>query len=115
MFGHAKSQAVILRCFTKQANDVFLRPHLNGVPTRVLSIPETKVVMMHAHADEVSSACVFVETNEIVRIKFVCFPGLDYILETELGGVPIRLHMMFVLPLSFEIHAARVPVAILSR
>src|ERR1700682_6657103 len=68
---------------------------------------------MHAHADKVLRARLFVETDQIVRVELVGFPGLDHCLEAKLRGMAVSLNVMFVLPFSFYIHAARVPVAVL--
>jgi hypothetical protein len=83
MFGHAKLQPVFLRRFAKQTHDVFLWSHRHRVPVRMFLIPETKVVVMGAHADKVFRTGLFVEINDIVGIELVRLPGFEHVLKAE--------------------------------
>src|SRR5450756_2365024 len=46
-------------------------------------------------------------------IELIGLPGGNDVLEAELRGVTVRLHMVFVLPLALDVHVAGVPVAVL--
>ena len=115
MLADAKAQTVIARRFLPQAHYVLLRPHVRRVPARVPRVPQVKVVVMHAHAEEVLCASLLVETHQTIRVPFLCFPDIDQILVTDLGRMTIRFAVVQVLRLALHVHVARVPVAVFDR
>src|ERR1035441_5171572 len=66
---------------------------------------------MHAHADEVLRAGLFVEADQVVRVELVAPPGGDDVFESELAGMPIGRDVILVLLAALHVHVAGVPVA----
>ena len=70
---------------------------------------------MHAHAEKVLRAGLLVETHQMIRVPFLCFPDIHQVLVADLGGMAIRFAVVQVLRLALDVHVARVPVAVFNR
>src|SRR5882724_3735325 len=71
--------------------------------------------MVHAHAHEIFCARLLIETDQMVWIELIAFPRLDNVFKSGFRWMPVVLKVPLVLPLTLDIHVARVPVARLRR
>ena len=65
--------------------------------------------------DVVLRSRLFIEAHQIVGVEFVGLPGLDHIHKARLRRMAVVFQVVLVLRLALDIHAPRIPVAILGR
>ncbi len=111
MLADSEAQALLARGLRPDADNVVLRPHVHGIPARVLRVPKVEVIVMHAHADEVLRAGLLVEAHQVVRVPLRGLPVIHQILVADLGGMAVGLHMVEILLRTLHVHLARIPVA----
>jgi hypothetical protein len=111
MLADAESQALLARFAPPHSDDIFLRSHVGGVPTRVLGIPEVEIVVMRAHADEIFRARFLVELHQLGGIEAIGFPSGDHVLESHFRRMAEMFEMILVLAAVLDIDVARVPIA----
>ncbi len=111
VLGDAERQALRLRGLLPVADDVAVRAHLHRVPAVVLRVPEVEVVVVDAHADEVTGARLLVERHQALGVPLLRLPERDHVLVARLRRVAVALEVVLVLLVALEVHVACVPVA----
>ena len=107
-----KCSPYFLAAFCQSPDHVALGTHVDGVPTVELGVPEEKVVVVRAHADEIVGAGLLVELHEAVRVPFLGLPQGDDVLVAKLRGMTVMFEVILVMAAALLIDAAGVPVAI---
>jgi len=80
---HAEAQAVALAGRPPHANEVFLRPHVAGVPAVVTRIPAVEVVVIHGVGYHVSGPGLLQSPHQIVRVEML---GLPHVRRSDVPG-----------------------------
>ena len=97
MFGHAEGQTIFLRRLLPFAHHVAVRAVVHGIPRVQRRVPQEKIVVMRAHADEIFRAGLFVERHQLFRIPILCLPQRDDVLPTVGGRMAPAFEMVFVI------------------
>ena len=71
MIAHAELQAFFRGGLMPQTDNVFLRPHIHGIPLVVFGIPHVEIVVVDAHGEEVFGAGLLVEVHEVFGVPLV--------------------------------------------
>src|SRR5882672_2477119 len=71
--------------------------------------------MVYAHAHEIFRARLLVESNQMVWIELVALPGFNNVFKSRFRRMSKVLQMPLVLPLTLDVHVARIPVSRLRR
>src|SRR5713101_1326490 len=100
MIAHTEFQAMGARGFTPQADDVFLRTHVYGVPAIVSGVPKVEVIVMYSHAHEVLGASFLVQADQIFGIELCALPKGNQILIAEFRGMSVMVEVILVLALA---------------
>ena len=111
VFGHAEPQAVFLRGFLPIADHVALGPHVGGVPLVELRVPEEEIVVMGAHADEVTGAGFLVERHQPLGVPFLGLPEGDNVLVAVGRGVAVGFEVVLVYLVSRQIQPPGIPIS----
>ncbi len=113
MVAHAEAQAVLLRQFGPDADDVLLRTDLHRVPRLVRAVVTIEIVVVVGQRHEVARAGPLVESHQLFGVPVLGFPGVVVILEAEFGLRAMFLQAVLVVGGPFHVHVARVPIALL--
>ena len=89
MLGDSEGKTIRLCRLLPESDDVFVRPHLSGVPSVKFRVPEEEVIMVSPHADEVLSTRILVEGHQGIGIPLLGLPERDDILVTVLRRVAV--------------------------
>ena len=116
MLADPEPEALLSSSLLPHTHNVFFRPGRHGVPSGlILRVPEIEVVMVNAHAHKVFGPGLFVDRDEMVRIELVGRPHPADFFVPDLGRMAESFEVALILRASFNVHVARVPVAVLSR
>ena len=77
-----------------------------------LGVPQEKIVVVRAHADEIFRAGLFVEFHQLLRVPLLGFPQRNDVLPAVGGGMAPAGQVVFVIGRALLIHLARIPVAL---
>src|SRR5208337_4789693 len=109
----AKSQPVRTRHLGPGLYDVALGTYIHAVPGLVFRIPAIEVVMVRGQRNKVFGSRALIKLHKSFRVPSLGFPKMADVLESELRRMSIRLYMVVILTRSLNIHASRVPIALL--
>lgn len=112
MLGDAERQALPDGGLLPEADYVFTRPHVCGIPWMDLRGVIEEIVMVHGLRHEIFCPCFRIQVHQAVGIEVLGLPELYDVLVSEPGRVAVMADMVFILIRSFAIDVPRVPVAV---
>ncbi len=117
MYGDAESQssacAPLPPMCSKQGTagyDIPMRTNGCCIPRLVFRIPRIEVVVMIRERHENPRACLLVSRDQLVGVPIQQCPLCAEVLVSKARCRAIMVEVILVLPLSFNVHVARVPV-----
>src|ERR1035437_3706048 len=110
---HGNPQAMAARQLGIDANDVLLRPDVDRVPLVEARVVVVEVVVMICQRGKVLCSGGDIEGHQLFRLPVLSLPqGVD-LHPANLGRMAVCLHVVVVVLVALEIHAPRIPVALL--
>src|SRR5580704_2507674 len=112
MHRNAKSQSLFASRSCPCSDDVAMRAKGGSVPRLMLRIPGIKAVMMISERNEDLCASLLVARDQFVGLPVQQRPLCAEVLVAEPRLRSVMIQVILVLRLPFQIHTARVPVAV---
>ena len=112
MLGDAEAQAVLVGGLLPLADDVALRPHVDGVPLVELRVPAIEVVVVLGDDAEVLRAGLLVERHQPVGVPLLGLPERDDVLVAELRRMAVVRDVILVVRAALLVHLPGIPVAL---
>src|ERR1035438_4255484 len=94
-------------------HDVLLRTHVYAVPRLVLRVPTIEIAMVVRKGDEILGPGFGVKLDQFFGIPVFRPPDMTDVLVPKLRRMTVCLDVVVVLGTALNVHASRVPVALL--
>ena len=104
---------MLARGLFPSADDVHLGADAHGVPRLIIRIQAVEVVVMHAHGHEISRAHFDIQIHQLIGLPSVNHPVMADVLVAVFRRMAEVVEVVIILRASLQIHAARIPIALL--
>jgi hypothetical protein len=109
----AKRSPCSLGQLAVDADDVFLRADLDGVPVVEAGVVVVEVVVVVGQRGEVLGPGGDVEIHQLFGLPVLGLPEVVDLHPSDLGGMAVVLQVMVVLAVALDVHVAGIPVSLL--